>query len=72
MDMQLVYALVPKQNSIKNLVDTRSYELAKKKVLRTGHNMQLENQGISDDKIKDAIDELAEDIKREMRRSLWD
>lgn len=72
LDMQLVYALVPKQNSIKDMVDTKANELAKKIVLRTGHNMQLENQAISDDKIKTAIEELAEDIKREMRRSLWD
>ena len=34
--------------------------------------MKLENQAIPDNKIKTAIEELAEDIKREMRRSLWD
>ena len=72
LDMQLVYSLVPKQNSIKDLVNSKSHELAKKIVLRTEHNMKLENQAISDDKIKAAIEELAEDIKREMRRSLWD
>ena len=72
MDMQLVYALAPKQNSIEELVNSKSHELAKKIVLRTEHNMKLENQAISDDKIKAAIEELAEDIKREMRRSLWD
>ncbi len=72
MDMQLIYALVPKQNSIKELVNSKAHELAKKIVLRTGHNMKLEDQGISDNKIKAAIEELAEEIKREMRRSLWD
>ena len=30
LDMQLVYALVPKQNSIKDLVDKKANELAKK------------------------------------------
>ncbi len=72
MDMQLVYALVPKQKSIDELVISKSHDLAKKIVLRTGHNMKLENQGISDDKIKDAIEELADEIKREMRKTLWD
>ena len=71
-DMQLVYALVPKQNSIEELVNSKSHDLAKKIVLRTGHNMKLENQGISDKKIKDAIEELADEIKREMRKTLWD
>ncbi len=72
MDMQLVYALVPKQKSIDELVISKSHDLAKKIVLRTGHNMKLENQGISDNKIKDAIEELADEIKREMRKTLWD
>jgi len=72
MDMQLVYAFVPKQNSIEEMLDSKAKELAKKIVLRTGHNMQLENQGISDDKIKVAIEELKEEIKREMSKSLWD
>jgi len=70
--MQLVYALVPKHNSIDELVNSKANELAKKIVLRTGHNMKLENQGISNNKINEAIEELAQEIKREMKKSLWD
>ena len=41
-------------------------------MLRTNQNMKLEDQGISDEKINDSIKDLANEIKREMRKSLWD
>jgi hypothetical protein len=34
--------------------------------------MKLEDQGIGDDKISKTIKDLANEIKRELRRSLWD
>ena len=34
--------------------------------------MKLEDQGISEDKIEHSINDLANEIKREMRKSLWD
>ena len=34
--------------------------------------MKLEDQGIGDEKINKIIKELASEIKREMRKSLWD
>lgn len=72
LDMQFVYGFVPNQNSFEELVESKAKELAKKIVLRTSHNMKLENQGNSDERINQAIDELANEIKREMRKSLWD
>ena len=41
-------------------------------MLRTNQNMKLEDQGIGDDKINETIKELADELKREMRKSLWD
>jgi len=46
--------------------------LARKIVWRTNQNMKLENQGIGDEKINSTIKDLADEIKREMRKSLWD
>ena len=46
--------------------------MARRIVLRTNQNMKLEDQGISDEKINASIIDLANDIKREMRKSLWD
>lgn len=72
MDLKLVYALVPKNGSINDLIQIKAEKLAQKIVLRTNQNMKLEDQGIGDDKIAKTIMELADEIKREMRKSLWD
>ncbi len=72
LDMQFVYGFVPKDGSIENLINLKAEKLARKIVLRTNQNMKLEDQGISNKKIKDSIKELADDIKREMKKSLWD
>ncbi|MBX0335345.1 mobile mystery protein A [Pontibacter sp. HSC-14F20] len=72
LDMQLVYGFVPKQGSMEKLVDQRAQQLARKIVLRTSQHMKLENQGNSDDRIRQAIEELAEELKREMKGTLWD
>lgn len=72
LDLKLVYALVPKNGTINDLIQEKADKLAKKIVLRTNQNMKLEDQGIADDKIAETIRELAYEIKREMRKSLWD
>lgn len=72
LDMQLVYGFVPKDGSVYNLIDRKAKALAKRIVLRTSHNMKLEDQGTSDEKVEKAIEALSEEIKREMRKALWD
>jgi len=72
LDMKFVYGFVPNDGSIENLISIKAEKLAKKIVLRTNQNMKLEDQGIGDEKISKTIKELANEIKREMRKSLWD
>ncbi len=72
LEMQFVYGFVPKDGTIENLISKRAEKLATKIVLRTNQNMQLEDQGISQKKIKASILELTNEIKREMSKSLWD
>lgn len=72
LDMKLVYGFSSKYDSIDQMVDIRAKKLATKIVLRTHQNMQLENQANSNAQIEIAIHELAQEIKREMRKSLWD
>ena len=72
LDLKLVYGFIPKDGTIENLINTQAVKLARKIVLRTNQNMKLEDQGISDKKINDSIIDLANEIKREMRKSLWD
>ena len=70
--MKFVYGFIPKDGTIENLVSLNAEKLARKIVLRTNQNMKLEDQAIGDEKITKTIKELANEIKREMRKSLWD
>ena len=72
LEMKFLYGFIPKEGSIENLINLKAEKLARKIVLRTNQNMKLENQGISEDKIDASIIDLANEIKREMRKSLWD
>jgi predicted DNA-binding mobile mystery protein A len=72
LDMQFVYGFIPKDGTIDNLINSKAEKLAKEIVLRTNQNMKLEDQGIGNDKINVSIKDLANEIKREMRKSLWD
>ena len=72
LDLKFVYGFVPKDGTIDNLINSKAEKLARKIVLRTNQNMKLENQGIRDEKINESIIDLANEIKREMRKSLWD
>ncbi len=72
MDLKFVYALVPKHGTIDDLTETKAEKLAQKIILRTNQNMKLEDQGIGHDKISKTIKDLAFEIKRELRKSLWD
>ena len=70
--MKFVYGFFPKEGTIEGLVDLKAEKLARRIVLRTNQNMKLEDQGIGDEKIAKTIKELAVEIKREMKKSLWD
>lgn len=72
LNMKFVYGFIPKDGTIESLVNLKAEKLAQKIVLRTNQNMKLEDQGIGDEKIAETIKELAYEIKREMRKSLWD
>lgn len=72
MDLKLVYAMVPKDGTIEDLINVKAEKLAHKIVMRTNQNMKLEDQGIGEEKLAKTIQELANEIKREMRKSLWD
>ena len=72
LNMKFIYGFIPKDGTIESLINLKAEKLARKIVLRTNQNMKLEDQGISEDKIDESIKDLAYEIKREMRKSLWD
>ena len=72
LDMQLVYGFIPKDESLEKMIEQKAHEIAKEIVLRTSHNMMLEDQQNSKERIEKAIIERAEEIKNEMPGYLWD
>ncbi len=71
LDMQLVYGLTPKDQSLEKMIERRAYELAREIVLKTSHTMHLENQGLDENSIKEAIENRAKKIKDELPKNLW-
>jgi predicted DNA-binding mobile mystery protein A len=72
MDMELVYAFVPKDGSLEALVERRAKAIATNIVMRTANTMQLEDQANSKKRLEAAIKERTESIKNDMPKFLWD
>lgn len=72
MDMQLVYVLIPKDESVETMIYRKAEELAKMLVQRTSQSMLLEDQEISYQRKEKAISERALDIAHNLPKALWD
>jgi predicted DNA-binding mobile mystery protein A len=72
LDMELVYGFVPKDGSLKALIDRKARELATQIVMRTSNTMKLEAQENTKKRIEKAIQERTSIIKSEMPKTLWD
>ncbi len=72
LDLMLIYGFVPKDGSLQAYIQKKAKEAAKKIVLRTAHTMILEDQAISDKRIKAAINEKAQELESTLPSFLWD
>jgi predicted DNA-binding mobile mystery protein A len=72
LNMKFVYGFVSNEGSFENLVEAKAYALAKKIVSRTNQNMALENQAVEEKRLNQAIEELASEIKKDVRKTIWD
>ena len=72
LDLQLVYAFIPKESSLEKLIEKRALQVARDIVMRTSHSMKLEDQENRDARLQKAIKDRAEQIKQEMPKYLWD
>lgn len=70
LDCKLVYAIVPNQGSLENLIKQQAYKKAMELIMPVDHSMRLELQGV--DNIEEKILELAEDLAKNINSSLWD
>lgn len=68
LDCDLVYALVPRR-PLEDIVDDRARELASRELAAVGHTMTLEAQGLAAERVRERVDDLAEELKS--RPGLW-
>jgi predicted DNA-binding mobile mystery protein A len=72
LNMNFVYIFIPKDGSLEEMIEKQANKVAKEIVMRTSHSMKLEDQENSEDRLKKAIKDRAEKIKRELPKYLWD
>lgn len=72
LEMKLVYAVIPKNESIEMMIEKRAQELAHELVLRTSTSMRLEDQENSAERVEKAIREKTTELINSMPRYLWD
>jgi predicted DNA-binding mobile mystery protein A len=72
LDLVLVYGFVPKDKSLRAYIRKKAHAAAKKIVLRTASTMELEDQAISDKRIKAAIMEKTRELESKLPKFLWD
>ena len=70
MDCKLIYAIVPNQGSLEDIVKKQAYKKAKKIVEPVNHSMLLEDQGVGN--LQEKISETAEELANEPNSKLWD
>ncbi len=72
LNMNLVYGLVPRKGSLDEMITEKAKEVARNIVMRTDTTMRLEDQQVQKERLEKAVNELADEIKREMPKYLWD
>ncbi len=66
LNMKLVYGFVPQDDSLEKMIEKRAIELAHKIIMRTSTTMKLEDQENSAQRIREAIADMTEELKRGM------
>src|ERR1017187_3541532 len=72
MDMKLVYALVPTDGSLEELLNRKATIMARQIVKRTSNTMKLEDQENSSERLEKAVHEKINELKNDMPKTLWD
>ena len=68
---RLVYAIVPKQGDVEDIVMRQARKKAKRIILRTRSHMALEEQSEGLRTQDEMIEELATQMARELKRGFW-
>lgn len=71
MDAEFVYALVPR-GSVEDVLRTQARRKAEARVRRAGAHMALESQSLTSEQTRRRIEDLADDLLREMPSDFWE
>lgn len=71
LDMQIVYAVIPKDESLEGYARKHARKIATKIVLKTNQQMKLEAQEVGAEKLRQAIEEATDELMRTMDRTIW-
>lgn len=71
LDCVFVHALVPR-SSLKDTVRRQALEVASERLKHTSHTMLLEDQQLSKEKMRKALDAAVEELVDAMPKELWD
>lgn len=72
LNMKFYYGFIPEDRTLEAMIEKRATELAEKIVRRTSIHMNLEDQAVSEERLKVAISEKAKEITNELPKLLWD
>ena len=72
LNMRFVYGFIPEDQTLEGMIDKRAVRLAEMMLDRASIHMRLEDQGLSKDRLKRAVDEKAREIKEKVPKMLWD
>ena len=72
LDLDLVHVLVPRDASLHAMIAKRAGQVARSIVLRTSKSMELEEQGVSAERIETSLHSKTDELIRTMPRYLWD
>lgn len=73
MRCQLVYAIIPQEPflSLEEVLDDQASQAAKLLVSKVDHTMKLEQQGLTQNRLNEQIQEVAKQLKDTLDPSLW-
>jgi predicted DNA-binding mobile mystery protein A len=72
LDMDLVYAIAPKNETLEQIIDKTATVKARQIVARTARTMELEDQANNPEALARAFEEKKNELKNEIPKFLWD
>jgi predicted DNA-binding mobile mystery protein A len=72
LNLKLVYGFLPLEGTLEKMIENRALIIARKIVSQTDTTMKLEDQQVSKHRLEKSIKELADEIKNELPKYLWD